>query len=152
MAGLMTAAIRGDEAAYAEFLRLRGVVGRAEEAERALARRIALSGGDRRELRELEAELEAAGRLRSEIVLVPVANPVGLEQVLLDAPLGRFELQSGENFNRNFVDLSDSIGDLIEEHLTQDPTHNLALIREYLRRGLDAHPVRTPLQAQRLIL
>lgn len=90
------------------------------------------------------AELEQQGRLQREIILVPVANPVGLEQVLLDAPLGRFELQSGENFNRNFVDLSDSIGDQIEEHLTQDPTHNLALIREYLRRGLthtrSAHP------------
>ncbi|MFP3409881.1 succinylglutamate desuccinylase, partial [Pseudomonas sp. SIMBA_065] len=40
----------------------------------------------------------------------------------------------------------------IEEHLAQDPAHNIALIREYLRRGLDAHPARTPLQAQRLIL
>ena len=97
-------------------------------------------------------ELEQQGCLQREIILVPVANPVGLEQVLLDAPLGRFELQSGENFNRNFVDLSDSIGDQIEEHLTEDPAHNLALIREYLRRGLDAHPARTPLQAQRLIL
>ena len=97
-------------------------------------------------------ELEQQGRLQREIILVPVANPVGLEQVLLDAPLGRFELQSGENFNRNFVDLSDNIGDQIEQHLTEDPAHNLELIREYLRRGLDAHPARTPLQAQRLIL
>jgi predicted deacylase len=35
-------------------------------------------------LKQRLAELEAAGRLRSEIVLVPVANPVGLEQVLMD--------------------------------------------------------------------
>ncbi|MBF8777144.1 succinylglutamate desuccinylase/aspartoacylase family protein [Pseudomonas fulva] len=97
-------------------------------------------------------ELDQQGRLQCEVILVPVANPVGLEQVLLDAPLGRFELQSGENFNRNFVDLSDTIGDQVEAHLTQDPLHNQALIREYLRRGLDAHPARTPLQAQRLIL
>jgi len=97
-------------------------------------------------------ELEQQGRLLREIILVPVANPVGLEQVMLDAPLGRFELQSGENFNRNFVDLSDSIGDQIEGHLTQDPAHNMALIREYLRRGLDAHPAHTPLQSQRLTL
>ncbi|HGM5580669.1 TPA: succinylglutamate desuccinylase/aspartoacylase family protein [Pseudomonas putida] len=97
-------------------------------------------------------ELHQQGLLRREVVLVPVANPVGLEQVLLDAPLGRFELQSGENFNRNFVDLSDSIGDQIEEHLNQDPAHNLSLIREYLRRGLDSHPAVTPLQSQRLAL
>ena len=98
------------------------------------------------------AELEQQGRLRREIILVPVANPVGLEQVLLDSPLGRFELQSGENFNRKFVDLSDSIGDQIDGHLTQDPEHNLALIREYLRRGLDTYPAHTPLQSQRLTL
>lgn len=98
------------------------------------------------------AELERQGRLQREIVLVPVANPVGLEQVMLDAPLGRFELQSGENFNRNFVDLSDSIGDQVEGLLTQDPAHNLALIRDHLRRGLAAHPAHTPLQSQRLAL
>jgi len=38
-------------------------------------------------LKQRLAELEAAGRLRSEIVLVPIANPVGLEQVLMDVPL-----------------------------------------------------------------
>lgn len=103
-------------------------------------------------LKQRLGEMEQQGRLRKEIILVPVANPVGLEQVLLDAPLGRFELQSGENFNRKFVDLSDSIGDQIEGHLTQDPAHNLALIREYLRRGLEAHPAHTPLQSQRLTL
>ncbi|WP_028633229.1 succinylglutamate desuccinylase/aspartoacylase family protein [Pseudomonas parafulva] len=103
-------------------------------------------------LKQRLVQLEQQGRLQCEIILVPVANPVGLEQVLLDAPLGRFELQSGQNFNRNFVDLSDSIGDQIEAHLNQDPAHNTALIREYLRRGLDAHPAHTPLQAQRLIL
>ncbi|QXH55599.1 succinylglutamate desuccinylase/aspartoacylase family protein [Pseudomonas maumuensis] len=103
-------------------------------------------------LKQRLADMEQQGRLRKEVILVPVANPVGLEQVLLDAPLGRFELQSGENFNRRFVDLSDSIGDQIEGHLSQDPDHNLALIREYLRRGLDAHPAHTPLQSQRLTL
>ena len=103
-------------------------------------------------LKQRLADLEARGLLRKEIVLVPVANPVGLEQVLMDVPLGRYELQSGENFNRRFVDLSDEIGDQIEGHLSQDPQHNLALIREYLRRGLDAHPANTPLQSQRLTL
>jgi predicted deacylase len=60
------------------------------------------------------AELAAAGRLLSEIVLVPIANPVGLEQVLMDIPLGRYELESGQNFNRLFVDLSDEVGNQVE--------------------------------------
>lgn len=37
-------------------------------------------------LKQRLGELEQQGRLRREIILVPVANPVGLEQVLLDAP------------------------------------------------------------------
>jgi len=67
------------------------------------------------------AELEANGRLRSEIVLVPVANPVGLEQVLMDIPLGRYELESGQNFNRLFVDLSEDVGNQVEGLLGDDP-------------------------------
>jgi hypothetical protein len=58
-------------------------------------------------------------------VLVPVANPVGLEQVLMDTPLGRYELESGQNFNRWFVDLSDEVGNEIEHLLGDDPQHNL---------------------------
>jgi len=42
-------------------------------------------------LKQRLAELEASGHLRHEIVLVPVANPIGLEQVLMDVPLGRYE-------------------------------------------------------------
>ena len=103
-------------------------------------------------LKQRLAELERQGRLQGEVILVPIANPVGLEQVLLDAPLGRFELQSGENFNRHFVDLSDSIGDQVEARLNQDPAHNLALIRESLRNALQAHTAQTPLQSLRLTL
>ncbi|WP_085632133.1 succinylglutamate desuccinylase/aspartoacylase family protein [Pseudomonas sp. R16(2017)] len=97
-------------------------------------------------------ELEAAGRLRSEIVLVPVANPVGLEQVLMDVPLGRYELESGQNFNRWFVDLSEEIGNDIAERLGDDPRRNLELIRASLRAALDRQTAATQLQSQRLTL
>ena len=103
-------------------------------------------------LKQRLSELESQGRLRREVVLVPVANPVGLEQVLMDVPLGRYELQSGENFNRRFVDLSDQIGDQIEGQLNQDPQHNVELVREALRQALAGHPASTPLQSQRLTL
>lgn len=60
-------------------------------------------------LRRELAALEAAGRLRGEIVLVPMANPVGSAQRLLGRALGRFELALGENFNRNYADLSAAV-------------------------------------------
>lgn len=98
------------------------------------------------------AELATAGRLRSEIVLVPVANPVGLEQVLMDIPLGRYELESGQNFNRLFIDLSEEVGNQVEGLLGDDPRLNVALIRESLRQALDRHIPTTQLQSQRLVL
>lgn len=57
-------------------------------------------------LRQRLLALEAAGRLRAEVVLLPVANPIGLAQRVLGRTLGRFELSAGENFNRNYADLS----------------------------------------------
>ncbi|MDE1165908.1 MAG: M14 family metallopeptidase [Pseudomonas sp.] len=103
-------------------------------------------------LKQRLAELEAAGQLRSEVVLVPVANPVGLEQVLMDVPLGRYELESGQNFNRAFVDLSDQVGSEIEAHLSDAPQHNVALVRKALLRALNAQVPATQLQSQRLTL
>ena len=103
-------------------------------------------------LKQRLAELEAAGRLRSEIVLVPVANPVGLEQVLMDVPLGRYELESGQNFNRWFIDLSEEVGNEIEGRLGDDPQHNLELIRDSLRNALARQTASTQLQCQRLTL
>jgi predicted deacylase len=97
-------------------------------------------------------ELEQAGRLRREMVLVPVANPVGLEQVVMDTPLGRYELETGENFNRRFVDLSEQVGDEIEASLGADPDHNARLIREALHRALQAQVPANQLESQRLTL
>ena len=103
-------------------------------------------------LKQRLTELEAAGRLHSEIVLVPIANPVGLEQVLMDVPLGRYELESGQNFNRWFVDLSEVVGNEIDGQLGDDPQHNLQLIRSSLRNALARQTADTQLQSQRLIL
>ncbi|MBO6278520.1 MAG: succinylglutamate desuccinylase/aspartoacylase family protein, partial [Pseudomonas sp.] len=103
-------------------------------------------------LKQRLAELEVAGRLLFEIVVVPVANPAGLEQVLMDIPLGRYELQSGQNFNRNFLDLSTQIGDELEGQLSDDPAQNLQLIRRRLRELLSAQVPTTQLHSQRLTL
>lgn len=103
-------------------------------------------------LKQRLAELEAEGRLRDEIVIVPVANPIGLEQVLMDIPLGRFELESGQNFNRWFLDLSDEIGNQLEHQLNANPEHNLRLIRACLIETLAVEVPHTQLQSQRLTL
>jgi predicted deacylase len=55
-------------------------------------------------LREQLARLEAEGAIRGEILLVPVANPIGLDQGIVGGSFGRFEATTGQNFNRHFPD------------------------------------------------
>ena len=103
-------------------------------------------------LKQRLAELETAGLLRHQIVIVPLANPAGLEQILMDTPLGRYELETGENFNRRFVDLADQVGCEIEGLLSSDPEQNVRLIRKHLRQALERQHPATQLQSQRLTL
>ncbi|MEE5113623.1 succinylglutamate desuccinylase/aspartoacylase family protein [Pseudomonas alliivorans] len=103
-------------------------------------------------LKQRLAELDNAGRLLGEVVVVPVANPIGLEQVLMDTPLGRYELESGQNFNRGFVDLGQHVGDEIEARLTQDASRNCELVRDSLLAALNAQTATTQLHSLRLTL
>lgn len=103
-------------------------------------------------LRRKLAALEAAGRLRDEIVVVPVANPIGLAQHVFGDHLGRFELGSMQNFNRNFHDLAALVIPRIEGRLTHDAAANLAAVRGAMREALAEQKPRTELESQRLAL
>ena len=50
---------------------------------------------------------EKAGAIAGDITLVPMANPIGSAQWLFSEPLGRFELFSRTNFNRDHFALDD---------------------------------------------
>ena len=101
--------------------------------------------------RQLDA-LEAAGQINGEIVLVPMANPIGLSQFLLHAHLGRFELMSGENFNRHYPDQVAAVAAAVESQLGPDPVANVAVLRRALLAAVQATPVDTELQSQRRTL
>ena len=103
-------------------------------------------------LRERLAALEAEGRIVGEVVLVPVANPIGLAQRVLGAVEGRFDLASGENFNRHYADLFDAVVRQVDGRLTADARHNVALIRAALREGAEALPARSTLESLRRTL
>ena len=92
------------------------------------------------ELKRRLAELEGQGRLTGVVELVPVANPIGLGQMLQATSQGRFELGSGKNFNRDFVDLAELIAPVLEGRLGADSQANVELIRQAMRAGLDALP------------
>lgn len=84
---------------------------------------------------KLEA-LDAAGRVVGDIILVPSANPIGLSQVLHGAPFGRFDLGTGQNFNRAFPHLAEQLKQSLAGLLGPDAQANVALIRQHARAAL----------------
>jgi len=103
-------------------------------------------------LRERLALAEAQGRLHGEVVLLPAANPIGLGQWLLRGFQGRFELNSGENFNRHYADLTDDVARRVAGRLTADAAHNVATVRVALRDAVAALPVASALDSLRRTL
>jgi predicted deacylase len=103
-------------------------------------------------LRPRLAELEARGALRGEVVLVPFANPIGLSQRVLQSFEGRFELGSGENFNRHYADLVPRAADLLEPRLRAGAEASVALVRDTLREACAALPATTELESLRRTL
>lgn len=89
-------------------------------------------------LRSRLLELEAAGALLGEVLLVPVANPLGLAQRVLGQHHGRFALRDGVNFNRNYADLTSAAARALEGRLGADAAHNTALVRAALHDAAQA--------------
>jgi uncharacterized protein len=80
----------------------------------------------------LLSALDEKDAITGEIILVPVANPIGLSQTSQGYLTGRLENSSGKNFNRHYPDLTEAVATRVLGHLTDDELTNVALIREAL--------------------
>jgi hypothetical protein len=87
----------------------------------------------------LEA-LDRSGRVRGEVVVVPVANPIGLGQRLHGHAHGRFDLATGVNFNRGFANLTSDMAEALADRLGPDQDANRALIREAMQAAIAGIP------------
>ena len=103
-------------------------------------------------LRKQLAELEEQDRLLGEVVLVPAANPIGLAQTLLGSSQGRFDLRTGQNFNRMFHNLSRDVLDRVKANLGPETRANRDLIRSAIRESLMEQAPIDELSVQRLAL
>lgn len=97
-------------------------------------------------------EADRADRIRGQVLLVPVANPVGLSQYVRGHLSGRFELGSGVNFNRGYPDVSEEVANRIEEHLSDEADRNIDLIRGQTGAVLAETPAPDEVSATRKIL
>lgn len=100
-------------------------------------------------LKQKLAALEARGELLGEVVVVPVANPIGLNQTLMHGQLGRFDFASGENFNRQYPDFLALLGEQIASRLSQDAEANKLAIRAAMGEALAAIQPTTELASLR---
>lgn len=95
---------------------------------------------------------EAEGRISGHVVVVPLANPIGLSEWLLHKPVGRRDLEGAQNFNRGYPDLAVLVGDGLEGQLGPDPEANVATIRAAFGRALAGAKIETEVDELRIRL
>lgn len=88
-------------------------------------------------LARLLAAADDRGEVSGDIVLVPCANPIGLDQMVQGAVLGRHDFRSAANFNRHWPDLAEGLAERVLDRLGADEAANAALIRAALATRLD---------------
>jgi predicted deacylase len=103
-------------------------------------------------LRPLLEAADKAGAVVGEVILVPVANPIGLAQRLDHKPMGRFELDTSENFNRHYPDLAKAVFPHIKEALGPDAQANVAVVRKAMGQYLADWQPATELESLRRTL
>jgi uncharacterized protein len=103
-------------------------------------------------LAERLAALDQAGAIAGEIVLVPMANPIGLAQDLQGSALGRFDLGTGVNFNRQFRHLTPALIERLAGRLGADAAANARAVRACSRELLAAWQPGTETEALKKLL
>ena len=94
-------------------------------------------------------DADRRGRIKGEIVVVPVVNPIGLSQLVGNVHLGRYDFLGRDNFNRNWHELSGAVAERVGNRLGRDAAQNIALIRNAALAALEAIKPANELQALR---
>jgi uncharacterized protein len=82
-------------------------------------------------------DADCRGDIKGEIIVVPVANPVGASQVINTTFAGRYDFRSGLNFNRRWPDLSQGLAAKVKGKLGKNPDDNIAVVRQALGEIVD---------------
>lgn len=97
-------------------------------------------------------EADKAGAILGEIVIVPVANPIGSGQVVHTTLAGRHDAAGGLNFNRRWPDLSDGLEARVKGKLGPDTKANVAIVRQAMGEAIGAMTAESHLSRKRLAL
>jgi len=92
------------------------------------------------------------GLLRARFTVMPAVNPFGLAQQSLRHHIGRYDTNTGVNFNRRWPDLFAAIRTQLSGRLGDDEVFNVNLIRTAVARWIDAQQPRTAAEQLRLLV
>lgn len=81
--------------------------------------------------------------IQGEIVIVPLANPLGLRQFLGGYALGRFDFDYSGNFNRGYLELAQAALPYLDAQALRQaaPNAQKSAVRAAFKKALDAWPV-----------
>jgi hypothetical protein len=103
-------------------------------------------------LKGLLEDADRAGRIRGEIVLVPVANPLGFANVVMNKHMGRYHAASGQNFNRGWPNVAAEAVAAMAAGAGKDAQANAKALRAAIAAALAGRSVTTEAQMLQLTL
>jgi predicted deacylase len=90
--------------------------------------------------------------LRARFVVIPMANPFGMANLLHRSHIGRYDLNTGVNYNRQWPDLFAMIRSQLAGRLSDSEAFNVNLIRKAVSVWIDAQQPRSAAEQLRLFL
>ena len=95
-------------------------------------------------------DADAAGQVNAHFTIYPSVNPLGLANFSLRHHIGRYDIETGVNYNRRWPDLYPQVAEAIAGKLTSDGAENIATIRKAVLDWIDSQQPRTAIQQLRL--
>ncbi|RYE07851.1 MAG: succinylglutamate desuccinylase [Hyphomicrobiales bacterium] len=90
--------------------------------------------------------------LRARFTIVPMANPPGMNNLVHRTHIGRYDLNTGVNYNRQWPDLFAMIRSHLAGRLSDSESFNVNLIRKTISGWIDAQQPRSTAEQLRLFL
>jgi predicted deacylase len=96
------------------------------------------------------SEADKKGLIKGEIILVPTVNPIGQSQLIGNSHAGRYNFLSNENFNRNWIDVSEPVAQKVWKKIGPNPDANVKMIRKAALEALNKMKPANELQTLRV--
>lgn len=97
-------------------------------------------------------DADAAGELKAHFTIFPSVNPLGLSNRSLRHHIGRYDIDTGINYNRRWPDLYPLIASAVDGKLGADPAANVTVLRQAVLDWIDNQPGGTAIQQLRLFV